>query len=60
MTRRKFIRKVREIVLAIVGGTWFLARNVAPRKFVHAVKLKRFPGSIKPLQKIKSQGKWSG
>jgi len=60
MTRRKFIQKAVEIVLAIVAGTRFLARNVKPRKFVRAVKLRKFKGSIKPLQKIESQGKWSG
>ena len=60
MTRRKFIQKVIEVVLAIVAGTWFLVKNVTPRKFIHAVKLNKFPGLIKPLQKIESQGKWNG
>jgi len=60
MTRRKFIQKVIKIVLAIVSGAWFLAKNVTPRKFIRAVKLNIFPGSVKPLQEIKSQGKWSG
>ena len=49
-----------KIILAIVAGTWFLAKKVTPRKFVRAAKLNKFPGLVKPLQKIESQGKWSG
>jgi hypothetical protein len=60
MTRRKFIRKVMKMVLGIAAGVRFLAGNVTPHKFVRALKPSKFPGSIKPLQEIKSQGKWSG
>lgn len=59
MTRRKFIQKIISTILAAVAGVVFIAKK-APRKFVRAVKLKKYPGSLKPLQKIESQGKWGG
>ena len=60
MTRRKFIQKAIGLALAVAAGAWSLAKQVAPRKFVRAVKLNKFPGLVKPLQKIKGQAKWSG
>ena len=60
MTRRKFIRKLIKAGSAIVVGTWWLARKADPRKFVRAVKLNKYPGSLKPLQNIHKQSKWSG
>ena len=60
MTRRKFIRNVVKAVTAIVVGTWWLARKASPRKFVRAFKLNKYPGSLKPLQNIHKQSKWSG
>ncbi len=60
MTRRKFIRKLIKAGLAIVVGAGWLAGKAAPRKFVRAVRLKKYPGSLKPLRNIVKQGKWSG
>jgi hypothetical protein len=60
MTRRKFIQKIISITLAAVSGIVFIAQKASPRRFVRAIKLKKYPGSLKPLQKIESQGKWGG
>jgi hypothetical protein len=60
MTRRKFIQKLIKTGSAIIVGTWWLAKKAVPRKFVWAVKLKKYPGSLKPLHDIDKQSKWSG
>jgi hypothetical protein len=60
MTRRRFIQKIISTTSAAIAGVLFIAQKTLPRKFVRAVKLNKFPGSVKPLQKIESQGKWSG
>ena len=60
MTRRKFIHRSIQAGLAIITGAWLLVSKVAPRKFVRAVKLNKFPGRIKPLKNIETQAKWSG
>ena len=60
MTRRRFIQKIISIILAAIAGVLFIAKKASPRIFIRAVKLKKYPGSIKPLQKIESQSKWSG
>ena len=60
MTRRKFMLKLINAGAGIVAGAWWLAKKAAPRKFVRAVRLKKYPGSLKPLQDINEQSKWSG
>jgi len=60
MTRRKFIQEIIKTASAIIVGTWCLAKKVAPRRFIRAVKLDKYPGSVKPLQHINEQGKWNG
>ena len=60
MTRRKFIQKLMKAASAIIVGTWSLAKKAAPRKFVRAVRLKKYPGSLRPLRDIHKQSKWSG
>ena len=60
MTRRKFIQKLIKFGAAVIAGTYWLAKKAVPRKFVWAAKLKKYPGSLKPLSDIHKQGKWSG
>jgi hypothetical protein len=60
MTRRKFIQKLMKAGSAIVLGTCWLANKTVPRRFVRAVRLNKYPGSLKPLQDISKQSKWSG
>jgi hypothetical protein len=60
MTRRKFIQKLIKAGSAIIAGTWWLAKKAVPRKFMWAVKLNKYPGSLRPLQDVHKQGKWSG
>jgi len=60
MTRRKFIRKLMGAGSAIVVSASWLITKASPRKFIRAVRLKKYPGSIKPLGDISKQSKWSG
>ena len=60
MTRRKFVQKVIKAGSAIIVGAWWLAKKTAPRKFVWAVKRKKYPGPLKPLRNVPKQSKWSG
>lgn len=59
MTRRQFLRKVVKAGSAIFVGTWWLVRT-APRKFVRAVRLNKYPGSVKALPKILNSSNWRG
>jgi len=67
MTRRKFIRKLIKTGSAIAVGVSWLINKAAPlpqgilrRKFIWAVRVKKYPGPLKPLRDISKQGKWSG
>ena len=60
MTRRKFVQKVIKAGSAIIVGVWWLAKKTAPRKFVWAVKTRKYPGPLKLLRDIPKQSKWSG
>lgn len=60
MTRRKFIQKLIKGSSAIILGVCWLAERTAPRKFVRAVRLKKYPGFLKPLQDFLKQSKWGG
>jgi hypothetical protein len=60
MTRRKFIQELIKVGSAIIVGVYWLAEKASPRKFVRALRLKKYPGSIKPLQDVYKQSKWSG
>ncbi len=60
MTRRKFIRYAAETAVAIAAGAWILAKKAATRVFVRAERFGKYPGKVKPLSDINTQGKWSG
>jgi hypothetical protein len=60
MTRRKFIQELLKAGAAIIVGVCWLAKKVSPRRFVRAVGLKKYPGSLKSLPDILKQGRWSG
>ncbi|MBN2594090.1 MAG: hypothetical protein JXA81_11325 [Sedimentisphaerales bacterium] len=60
MTRRKFIRKLIVAGSAIVAGASWFINKTTPRKFIRAVKFKKYPGLIRPMGDISKQGKWSG
>lgn len=60
MTRRKFINKMIKKGSAILAGISILAKNTTPRKFVRAMRIKKYPGRLKPLRDISKQCKWSG
>lgn len=60
MTRRKFIRQLIKAGSAVVLGFSWLGRSVSPRKFIHASRVKKYPGHLKPPENIFKQGKWSG
>jgi hypothetical protein len=60
MTRRKFVRKFAGAGLAIVAGASWCLKKAAPRRFIRAVRFKKYPGPVKPMENILKQGKWSG
>ena len=60
MTRRKFINKLITTGSIILAGISWLAKNTTPRKFVRAMRIKKYPGRLKPLRDISKQCKWSG
>ncbi|MHC4534607.1 MAG: hypothetical protein ACYS6K_11700 [Planctomycetota bacterium] len=60
MTRRKFINKLMKTGSIILAGISCLAKSADPRKFVRAMRIKKYPGRLKPLRDISRQCKWSG
>ena len=58
MTRRKFIQVLAKAGAGIVAGVLWIAR--APRRFLRALPVKKYPGFLKPLGDIHRPGKWSG
>ncbi len=60
MTRREFIQFVLKTASAIAVGAYVISKKVSPRKFIRAVRNKKYPGSIKQLSNINTQGKWNG
>ncbi len=60
MTRREFFQSILKTASAIAIGVYFIGEKVSPRKFIRAVRQKKYPGSIKPLSDINTEGKWNG
>jgi hypothetical protein len=60
MTRRKFIQKLIKAASVIIVSAGWLAKKTSPRRFVRAVRLKVYPGSLRPLPDISKQAEWSG
>jgi len=60
MTRRKFIQKLMTAGSVMIAGASWLVRKAAPRKFVRAFRVKKYPGSLRPLRDVSKQSKWSG
>ena len=60
MTRRKFIQEFLKAGAAVIVGVCWIAKKASPRKFVRALRLRKYPGVIKPLRDVHKQGKWSG
>jgi hypothetical protein len=64
MTRRKFLDGIFRIgstavVMGLSGVRW-LAGKTLPRRFVQAVRMNKYPGSIRELGEINERSKWSG
>jgi hypothetical protein len=64
MTRRKFLDSALRIGSAVVvlglSGVRWLAKRTLPKRFVRAVRMGKYPGSIEKLGKINEQGRWGG
>jgi hypothetical protein len=60
MTRRKFIQKLMTTGSVMIAGASWLVSKAAPRKFVRAFRVKKYPGSLRPLRDVSKQSKWSG
>jgi len=58
MTRRKFIQVLAKAGAVIVAGVSWTAKM--PKRFVRALPVKRYPGSLKSLGDVSRGGKWSG
>jgi hypothetical protein len=60
MTRREFFQSVLKTVTAIAIGAYVIADKVSPKRFIRAVRQKRYPGSVKQLPNVYTQSKWRG
>jgi hypothetical protein len=70
MTRRKFLNKIIQTgLLGLIGLRWLITRAIGtrtigkrtvPRKFVRAIRMKNYPGSIGHSSTINKNAKWSG
>jgi hypothetical protein len=60
MTRRKLLHNLLGSVIAITLGMKWLIKKASPRKFVRALSIKKYPGSIKHIGDVCSQSKWNG
>jgi hypothetical protein len=60
MTRREFFKFVLKTASAVAVGAYFITEKVSPRKFIRAVRQKKYPGSVKQLPNVYTQGKWRG
>ena len=60
MTRREFVQFVLKTASAIAVGAYVITDKVSPRRFIRAVRQKKYPGSVKQLSNINTQGKWRG
>jgi hypothetical protein len=58
MTRRDFIQFVLKTASVVAIGAYFIGQ--VPRRFIYALRHKKYPGTVKPLSNINTQGKWSG
>jgi hypothetical protein len=60
MTRREFFQSVLKIAAAAAIGAYVITDKVSPRRFIRASWQKKYPGSVKQLPNIFTQGKWRG
>jgi len=60
MTRREFFQSVFKTAAAITIGAFVLTEKVLPRGFIRAIRHNKYPGSLKQLPNIFTQGKWRG
>jgi hypothetical protein len=58
MTRRKFIGVLAKTGAVIVAGVLWVAK--VPKRFVRALPVKRYPGSLRAMGDVSRGGKWSG
>jgi len=60
MTRRKFLKGLISAGLLAVSGLYRLTKKAVPRRFIYAVRTKKYPGKVKSLADITKYAKWSG
>jgi hypothetical protein len=60
VTRRKFMGVLAGVAAAVGAGLDWVGRKVSPRRVVRAVRLRRYPGEVVPMDDLSEQSKWSG
>jgi hypothetical protein len=60
MTRRKLLHQLLGSATAVALVSKWLITKAKPRKFVQALRVKKYPGSLRHIGNVCSQGKWSG
>jgi hypothetical protein len=60
MTRRKFFQQLFGAAIAITLGAKWLIKKTVPRRFVKALRINKYPGSLRPLGDVDTQSKWNG
>jgi hypothetical protein len=59
MTRRKFTVFLTGLIAGAAAGLFRFGR-AAPRRFVRAVRLGKYPGRVVPMGDVRRRAKWSG
>lgn len=62
LTRRTFGRMLIGATAAVLAGLWHVAKKSGPVRFVMAIKGRRFPGTLRPLDDaaVRKPAQWSG
>ncbi len=62
LKRRTFIRWLALAAAGLAGGGWWALESCAPRRWQAAIRARRYPGPVAPLdeQAVSHMGKWNG
>ncbi len=60
MTRRKLLKLLLKTVASAIPIVLLVGEKIGLRKFIRAERGNCFPGTLRHLENINKQGKWSG